>query len=38
MMMNVSPTRSSGMKGSGGATWKAGKAPSCSGAEVMKSR
>ena len=36
--MKVSPWRSSGMKGSGGAIWKAGNAPSCSGASAMCSR
>ena len=33
--MNVSPWRSSGMNGSGGAIWNAGNAPISSGASAM---
>ena len=36
--MNGSPCRSSGMNGSGGAIWYAGKQPSSSGASAMNSR
>ena len=36
--MNVSPCRSSGMNGSGGAIWNAGNPPSSSGASAMYSR
>ena len=36
--MNVSPWRSSGMNGSGGAIWNAGNAPISSGASAMYSR
>ena len=35
---NVSPWRSSGMNGSGGAIWKAGNPPNASGASAMNSR
>ena len=36
--MNVSPWRSSGMNGNGGAIWNAGNPPNASGASTMYSR
>ena len=38
MSASRSPCRSSGMNGSGGAIWYAGKPPNCSGASAMNSR